>query len=131
MKDLSGGKIRVSSNFVNALSIVSILSFVGIVSYTLFDYNLNHFVEAFLMIIIGLGLVLEARWKKLRTISKKGITPYNFTHLTTVIIGFIAVIAGIFSLPSIRIENPSFLAIKGIVSIIAIVFIIIQTWFIE
>ena len=41
--------------------------------------------------------------------------------------------AAIFSFPllKIQIENPSFFAIKGIISIIAIAIIIIQTWIIE
>jgi hypothetical protein len=45
-----------------------------------------------------------------------------------VVVGIIAIIAAILSIPQIGIENPTFLAIKGIISILAVVFIIIQTW---
>jgi hypothetical protein len=47
------------------------------------------------------------------------------------IVGGIAVIAGILSLPQINIQNPAFLAVKGIISILAIIFIILQTWVAE
>ena len=59
------------------------------------------------------------------------LTPFLVLNLTTIIIGLIAIIAGIFSFPLIKIINPSFLAIKGIISIIAIAVIIIQTWIID
>jgi hypothetical protein len=122
--------VRVSHRFVNALSIVSIFGFAGIVSYTIFSFDLSFYVEAMLMITIGAGLMIEARMRKLKSLSR-GITSNNITHLTTIIIGFVAILSGIFSFPQIRIENPSFLAIKGIVSLIAMTVIIIQTWFIR
>jgi hypothetical protein len=124
------GKVNVSHRFVNALSVVSILGFAGIVSYTIFNFDLNFYVESLLMITIGIGLMIEARMKKLKSL-KRGITSNNITHLTTIIIGFVAIVSGIFSFPQIRIDNPSFLAIKGIVSLIAIAVIIIQTWVIK
>ena len=84
------------------------------------------------MFVIGIGLVIEARVKTLKSISKK-LTQDNFTHLITAIIGVIAILAALFSFPllKIQIENPVFFAIKGIISIIAIAVIIIQTWIIE
>lgn len=124
-KEEGESKIKVSQKFVIALSIVSILGFVGIISETLFSFDLKNYVEALWMFIIGLGFIVEAQIRKLRTLAK-GLDPSNFTHLTTIIIGLIAVVAGIFSFPGIRIESPGFLAIKGIVSIIAIAVIIIQ-----
>ena len=128
---VSEKKIKVSHRFVTALSLVSILGFIGIVSYTLFGFDLNNYVEASLMFIIGVGLILEANLNTLKLIKIEGLTRNNFTHLTTIIIGAIAVLAGVFSFPGIRIETHSFLAIKGIISLIAIIFIIIQTWVVE
>jgi len=40
----------------------------------------------------------------------------------------VAIIAGVLSISQINIQHPVFLAIKGGISIIAIIFIIIQTW---
>lgn len=122
---------KVSHKFITTLSIVSILGFVGIVSHSLFDYDISYAVESLWLMIIGIGLIFEARIKKLKNIQKTGLTSNNFTHLITVIIGTISILAGFFSFPGIRLTNPAFIAIKGIIAIIAIVIIAIQTWIIE
>lgn len=126
-QDLRQRRVKLSHKFITALSIVSILGFLGVISQTLFSYDLSGYVEAGLMLVIGAGMMLEANLQKIKTI-KNGLNSSNFTHLTTMIIGAIAILAGIFSLPPIRIETPGFLAIKGIMSIIAIIVIAIQTW---
>lgn len=130
MKKAVEGKVRVSSKFISILSIVSILGFIGIISQTIFNFNISTYIEALWMLIIGIGIIIEAKLKKLKSLSER-ITPNNFTHLTTIVVGSLAIIAGIFSFPFIRIETPAFLAIKGIVSIIAIIVIILQTWIID
>lgn len=130
MKKRFSGKVRVSQKFVTALAVVSILGFSGVVSQSFFGIDSSGYIESFLMLIIGTGLIIEAKVKKLKSLSR-GITSNNITHLTTVIIGLIAIIAGVFSFPLIRMTNPSFLAVKGIISIIAIAVIIIQTWIID
>jgi len=127
MKKAVHGQVKVSQKFVLALSVVSIIGFTGIISDTMFGFDFTNYAEALLMFFIGLGLIVEAKLKKLKSVSH-GLTSNNFTHLTTVTIGFIAVIAGIFSFPGIRIDAPGFLAVKGIVSIIAIIIIIVHTW---
>ena len=123
-------RIKVSSKFVTALSIVSIIGFSGIISQTIFNKDINLYIEALWMMVIGVGLMFEAKIKMLRTVAH-GLDSNNFSHLTTVVVGVIAMIAGVFSFPSFKIDNPSFLAIKGIIAIIAIIVIIIQTWIID
>lgn len=125
-----GGRVKLTHRFITALSIVSILGFLGIVSETLFDFSIAGYVEAGLMLVIGAGMVMEANLKKIKAI-RCGLNSERFTHLTTAIIGVIAILAGIFSLPPIRVEAAGFLAVKGIMSIIAIIVIIIQTWVID
>ena len=129
---LKGGekKTRVSHKFITALSIVSILGFLSIITRTFFNYDITLYSESLLMFIIGIGLVIEAKIEKIKSL-KYGITSSNITHLTTLVIGSIAILAGIFSFPLLHFENPSFSAIKGILSIIAIIIIIIQTWVID
>ena len=123
--------VKISHRFITVLSIVSILGFIGIVSKSLFDFDLEFYVEALWMFIVGVGLVWEGRINILKDIPHTGLNSRNFTHLITIIIGFIALLAGAFSFPGIRIETPAFIAVKGIISIIAIVIIIVQTWIIE
>ncbi len=123
-------RTKISHRFVTALSIVSILGFLGILSETIFSYDLSSYIESLLMLVVGIGLMIEVKIDKLKTL-KEGITPANITHLTTVCVGAIAIIAGVFSFPGIRIETAAFHAIKGIMAIIAILVIIIQTWIID
>jgi len=124
-------KSKLSHKFIMILAIVSILGFVGIVSETIFNKNINLHIQALWMMAIGFGMITEAQIKSLRNLKVEGLTPNNFAHLTTAIIGIVTILAGIFSFPHFGVVNPSFHAIRGIVGIIAIVVIIIQTWFIE
>jgi len=114
--------------FLVALAVVSILGFLGIFSETILLIDINHHVEAIWLIIVGGAFLAEVNYEKLKTLERNGLNKANFTNLTTAILGVIALIAGVFSLPVIRVENPGFLAIKGILSIIAIAAIIVQTW---
>lgn len=124
-------KVTASDKFVMILAIVSIIGFAGIVSYTLFEFNINDYLEPLWMIVIGIGFIIEAKFDTLKKIRVEGLNPTNFTHLTTLIIGVIAIVAGIFSIPAIRIEATGFLAVKGILSLVAIVVIIAQTWLVK
>ncbi len=80
--------------------------------------------------IIGIGLILEARIRRLRTL-KYGLNPANFTTIVTLTIGAIALITGALSIPLLGLKNTSFFAMKGILSVIAIVVIFIQTWIVD
>lgn len=119
---------KVSKAFVNVLAILSIIEFLNIVSYTLFNTNVKGYIEALWLIILGLGFIIEARPKQLMIKIRNNLKEESFTAITTLIVGALAFIAGILSLPQINIQHTSFLAVKGIISIIAIIFIIIQTW---
>lgn len=122
---------KLSHKFVMILATVSILGFVGIVSETIFNRNINIHIHSLWLIVIGIGMILEAQIKSLRKIREQGLTPNNFTHLITLVVGIIAILAGIFSFPNFGIVNPSFHAVRGVVSIIAIIVIVIQTWLVE
>lgn len=123
--------LTASHTFVVVLALVSIIGFIGIVSSTLFEFDLSFYAEGAMMIIMGVGFVLEGDVRSLWYLRKIGLTPKNFANVTTVVIGIIAFFAGILSIPPIRIEHHGFLAVKGILSVIAIVIIVIQTWIVE
>jgi hypothetical protein len=121
---------KVSKSFVTILAIVSILGFISIISETLFEADIRLYIESAWMFIVGIGLVLEAKIRRLRTL-KFGLNPGNFTTLITLTVGAIAIITGVLSIPYFGFQNPSFLAMKGILSVIAIVIIFIQTWIVD
>jgi hypothetical protein len=124
-------RAKASRSFVIALSVVSIIGFLSIVLETLFYVKINNYIETLWLITLGVGLILETSLKKLKKIKTCGLTPEILGELTMLIVGGIAVIAGFLSLPQINIQNPAFLAVKGIISILAIIFIILQTWITE
>jgi len=129
-KRKTNGQVKISRRLVTALSILSIIGFAGVISKNIFSFDLDFYTEAALLIVIGIGLVVEARIKKLKSIPR-GLTSNNLTHLTTIIVGIIAILVGLFTIPPIRWESPVFLAVKGIISVIAIVIIFIQTWWVR
>jgi hypothetical protein len=117
--------------FITLLSIVSIIGFAGVIGEAFFNQPLTEYIEALWILIIGIGLIVEVKIQRLRSIYQQGLSRDNFTYIITLIIGLLAIFSGIFSFPQIRINSSSFVAIKGILAIIAIAIIIIQTWFIK
>lgn len=123
-------KSKTSTFFVSILAIVSILGFVSIISKSFFDVDLNVYVESLLLVLIGSGFIIEANPKKIFN-KKKGLTSADFPKLTTFVIGILAILSGLLSIPLINLQHFVFLAIKGLISIIVIIFIIIETWFLR
>ena len=121
----------ISTSFVNILSIISILGFVGIISLSLFSKNIESYIVSFWLMIMGLGFIIESSPIQLYEGIKNRLTNRNLSSLTTFIVGVIAALAGLLSIPEIGIENQAFEAIKGVIAIIAIIFIIIQAWIIK
>ena len=119
---------RASRNFVIALSVVSIIGFLSIMIESLFYLDVSNYIETLWLVVLGLGLILETTIRELKAVKRKGLTSDYLGKITMIVVGTLAIIAGILSLPQINIQNASFLAVKGIISILAIVFIILQTW---
>lgn len=118
----------VPNNFLIAMSVVSIIGFLSIISESIFFISIKGYIETLWLITLGVGLIFETSLRELRKIKKKGLDSILLGKVTMIVIGSMAIIAGLLSLPQISLNNPSFLAVKGIISIIAIIFIIIETW---
>lgn len=128
MKTKKSPTRRASRNFVIALSVVSIIGFLSIMIESLFYLDVSNYIETLWLVVLGLGLILETTISELKSVKRKGLTSDYLGKITMIVVGSLAIIAGILSLPQINIQNASFLAVKGIISILAIVFIILQTW---
>lgn len=126
-KKVSSGR-RASRNFVIALSVVSIIGFLSIMIESLFYLDVSDYIDTLWLVVLGLGLILETTIKELKSVKRRGLTSDYLGKITMVVVGSLAIIAGILSLPQINVQNASFLAVKGIIAILAIVFIILQTW---
>lgn len=122
---------KISRPFINILAILSITGFATIISSTIFGINIDQYTETLWLTILGLGFIIESNPIQLFRSIRHRLGERNFTSTTTLIIGMMALTAGILSIPQINIQTPAFLAIKGIMSIIAIIFIVIQTWILK
>ena len=122
-------EFRVSKPFVIVLSIVSILGFIGIISKTLFFTNIDHYIESSWFLIMGIGFIIEATPLRLFKKIERELDQSTFSSMTTLIVGLLATVAGILTL--LQIQNPAFQAMQGLISIIAIVFIAVQTWILK
>jgi hypothetical protein len=118
----------VSTKFLTMMSLVSLIGFFGIAMKTLFEQDVDAYVEISWLLLLGLELVLESDLKSMLRIKKTGLTSEKFTKLVTAVIGFIAILTGILLLPQIGLRTPALLAIQGVISVVAIIFIILQTW---
>ncbi len=121
-----------AKTFQSVLSLISIVGFIGIISETLLYLEITNYVKFAWMTIMGIGLFIEAdSWKLIKKIKNKGFEDENFHRLVTSTIGALATIIGILTFPLWNITSPGFLAIKGTISIIAVLYIFFQTWFIK
>jgi hypothetical protein len=119
---------RASRKFILALSIVSIIGFLSIMTASLFNFSIDDYVESLWLLVLGIALILETSIKEIEKVKRAGVSSNMLGKITMIVVGGIAVVAAILSLPQINIQHATFLAVKGIISILAIIFIIIQTW---
>lgn len=123
-------KSKASKVFVAVLAIVSIMGFSAIISQSWFGFELTPYVESLILLVMGIGFIIEAEPKILFK-NKQDIDKRNFGRLTTFVIGALAFVAGFLSFPFIDVQHFVFLSIKGVISFIAIIFIVIETWVVK
>lgn len=124
-------KRKVGATFAGVLAFISIVGFLEIISEGLFDYSFMEYSKSLWLFIMGIGFIISARPKNLYQTSKKQITETSFARLTTLVVGFLAIISAILTLPQINITHPALGTTSAIISIIAILFIIAQTWILD
>lgn len=128
VREIEKKRSGTSRNFVVALSLVSIIGFLSITTESLFSFSIEGYIESLWLLVLGVGLISETSIKEIKSIKRKGLTSEMLGKITMIVIGTLAVIASLLSLPQINIQNVTFLSVKGIISILAIIFIVIQTW---
>ena len=76
---------------------------------------------------MGIGFIMESKPKQIHTRNSND----SVTDITALVVGVMAIIAGILSIPQIGVDHPVFFASKGVISLIAIIFIAMETWVIK
>ncbi|MCR4327123.1 MAG: hypothetical protein NUV46_00910 [Nanoarchaeota archaeon] len=124
-------KRKVSTKFAGILALISIVGFIEIILTSFFEISITEYSAFLWLTIMGAGLVLASKPKSLYETSKKKFDEGSFSRLTTFVLGLIAIVSAVLSLPFINITHPILFASMGIISIISIIFIVVQTWFIK
>ena len=120
---------KVTPTFLYSLAIVSILGFSAIILKSFFEMDfLTTNMSSLILIVLGFGLVFEGKIKKWLKFKRGGIQGDEITHIVTGVVGFLAIITGVIDL---LIDHINIEAIKGIIAVIAVVIIIVQTWVVD
>jgi len=120
-------KRRIAIGFASILAIVSIIGFLDIVLDSFFEFSFQNYMSFLWLCLMGVGFIIISKPRKLFQDKKED----SVTDITALVIGSLAIIAGILSLPFLAITHPVFFAIKGVISIIAIIFIALETWVVK
>lgn len=121
-------KRRVGTKFVGILALISIYGFTEIIFKSLLDISIIEYSNSVWLIVMSIGFFLAARPKSLYKTSKVVISENSFARIVTLIIGLLALISGVASLPQISIIHPALETTKAVVAIISVIFIALQTW---
>jgi hypothetical protein len=124
-------KRNVGTRFAGVLAFISIYGFVEIILEGLINYSILKYSSTVWLGLMGVGFLLAARPINLYEESKRRFTDNLFSRMVTLIIGVIAIVAGMLSLPQINVEHQILGITKSIISIIAIIFISFKTWIAE
>lgn len=121
-----------NSRFSGVLAVISIVGFIEIIMKSFFQVSISEYSSFLWLMIMGIGFIIITKPLSLYRYSKEsGMSESAFTALTTFVIGCMAIIAGILSLPFIGITHPILFATMGVISIISIIFIAFQQWIIK
>ena len=119
---------KTTKAFITVLALISIFGFLAIISDSIFNIDIGIYTASVLMVLLGLGLIVEGKvlvWKKLL---KGGISNEEFTKIITGTVGILAVIMGLISFAY---THTMISAILGILSIIAIIVIVVETFLVK
>lgn len=80
---------------------------------------------------MGIAFVIESNPKELFIQIRNNLDEKNFNRITTLVIGVVAFVSGFLTIPLFHVDHFIFSAMKGLVSFVAVLFIIIETWVIK
>lgn len=124
------GKSKITNTFLYALAIISIIGFLGIIGNTWFNFDfISQNASALILIVLGVGLAVEGQIRRWKHMTKGGISSNELSHIVTGIVGLVAIIVGFLEL--VGLSGATLIATKGIISVIAVIVIILETWVVD
>ena len=127
--DVSGTKGY--KKFLFFLILIDLTWFASVVSDNLLGMNLQDYGEFAWILLFSLGMIIISDVKKMMSIKRRGFRSDNFSSLVTFIIGVMAFVVAILSLPQFNLTSPIMSSIKGILASIAIIYVILEGFIIK
>ena len=115
------------TSFSSFLAMVSIVGFLSIALKSFFIADISNYEPFLLLLIIGVGFILQSNPKTLFIKNQEE----TVADITTFVLGIMAIIAGILSLPFLNIDHPVIYAVPGIIALVAMIFIALEAWVIK
>jgi hypothetical protein len=111
--------------------LIDLVWFFTVVADYLLGMKTSVYFDFFWVLLFAMGLLIISDVNKIWNIRHEGWHSENFANLITFVIGILAIITAFASLPSIHKSSPVFTAIKGILALIAIFYVVIETWLVK
>lgn len=127
--DISEG--RGYRKFVVILIVIDLIWFAMVAMDSLLGVSTSAYYDFFWILLFAIGLIVISDINKILNIRHEGWHSENFANLITFVIGLLAIVTAFVSLPGSHKSNAVFTAIKGIISLIAVFYVIIETWLIK
>ena len=123
-------KNKVTTTFLYSLAVISIIGFLGIIGQTWFKFDfITTNTSSLILIVLGFGLAVEGQIRRWKDMPKNGISSNELSHVVTGIIGLMAIVVGLVGL--LGITGDTLMATQGIISVIAIFIIILETFIVK
>ena len=124
---------KTTPQFINYLALISIVGFAAIAAESYFGVDWGDIVPSIILVLAGIGLAVEGQIRMFfrKKTYRNGLSSNEISHLTASIVGVAAIITGILSAPALDITNPALEGTKGIVALIAMAIIAIETWVVK
>lgn len=124
------GRSKVSNSLIYSLAIISIIGFIGIMANVWLGLDLiMKNATAYMLIVLGFGLAVEGQIRRWKSYPNNGFSSNEIAHVVTGIIGMLAIFVGV--LDFIGMTGANLAATQAIVSAIAVIIIVLQTWVID
>ncbi len=119
---------KTTTGFDTALTFYSLFGFLAIVLIWLFAFDITEWAIPVLMVSAGIAFLYDGNIR--RILADRKIESNEIAGFVTVVIGALAIIVGILSIPLFEIQSATLIVVTGIIALISIVTIVIQRWII-
>ena len=123
------GKTR--KGFDDSLTWIVLFIFLAIALNAFTQFDLHPWFATILMIFAGAGLMFEGKITTIKNWAKDGVQKPEVAYLFTIIFGMIMIVVGILAMPIINITSDKVDFVIGLASVISIIFIAVQKWWLN